>query len=91
MRNQTKTVRISVAASNVAKELRKMIENKLNQVDIKFAQLKRRIGDPLSSLGTMTLYETVANLNAEAAKLAQAVQHLDVEKEVCVKRPWTRP
>ena len=77
---------MSVAAGNEADKLRRTIEIKLDQLDIKFAQLKRGIGDRPSSLGTTTLYDTVTALNAETKELKQAVNNLTAGREEGVKR-----
>jgi len=51
--NQSAAVNISIAAGNLAEKLRKTIEGELDQVNIKFAQLKRghRVIQELSSEG----------------------------------------
>jgi hypothetical protein len=53
--------------------------------DIKFAQLKRGIGDWPSSLGTTTLYDTVTALNAKIKELKQAINNLTAGREEGVK------
>jgi hypothetical protein len=72
--NQSAAVNLSVAADNVAERLRRTIEIELDQVDIKFAQLKRGIGERPSSLSTTTLYDAVSALNAETKELKQGVE-----------------
>jgi hypothetical protein len=84
--NQSAAVNMSIAAGNLAKKLRKTIEGELDQVDIKFAQLKRGTGDWPSSLGTTTLYDTVTTLNAETKELKQAVDNITAGREKGVKR-----
>jgi len=51
--NQSAAVNMSIAAGNLAEKLRKTIEGELDQVNIKFAQLKRghRVIQELSSEG----------------------------------------
>jgi hypothetical protein len=84
--NQSAAVKISVAAGNVAERLRRTIEIELDQVDIKFAQLKRGIGDCPSSLGTTTLYDTVTTVHADTKELKQAINILTAGREEGVKR-----
>jgi len=84
--NQSAAVNMSVAAGNVAERLRRTIEIELDQVDIKFAQLKRGNGERPSSLGTTTLYDTVLALNAETKELKQGVESLTAGREEGVKR-----
>jgi len=83
--NQSAAVNMSVAAGNVADRLLKTIEIELDQVDVKFAQLKRGIGNRPSSLGTTTVYDTVTALNAETKELKQAVDNLTACRQEEVK------
>ena len=84
--NQSAAVNLIIAAGNLAEKLRKTIEGELDQVDIKFAQLNRGIGDRPSSLGTTTLYDTVTTLDAKTKELKQAVDNLTAGREKGVKR-----
>jgi hypothetical protein len=83
---QSAAVNMSVAAGNVAERLRRTIEIELDQVDIKFAQLKRGIGERPSSLGTTTLYIMVSALNAETKQMKQGVESSTAGREEGVKR-----